>query len=618
MSTRTRDLRHALRTHRHALAWFLVSTVAFVVLTSTRPREARASAVVQVVVDPPVAEVGQAVRVAYAVRIRDESGAQIGALDFGNLEVLSDASPPQLPMMWGGGFALSIDTSTDYIVRAPAPGRYVIAGARVFEARSGRVIAQQAPVTLVVRPPPGSTQDYDAGAEPDPNVAPAPPAPPPDPDAPPAGDLTGADFNPNAFLRVAVDNPAPYLGQQVTLRVWLYIASSEANCEVSDEPTLAGFWNEALIPATRECASRWFTTNIAGRYMSVGLVRKIALFPSQSGRLTVGAVRANVEMISGGMFRSVQRMDVRSPDLQVDVREPPAAGRHPDYVPGTIGPVQLTADVDRTSGTTGETFAFTVHAMSDGSLASAIVAPPTHIDGVRVRVGSAHARHDISGDRVLSVLDIQILAVPERPGPMDLGTVELPYWDPVRGVYDVARAQLPVISVTGADLASSDPAARAQDPQSELRGLNPAPELRPHATWFHRDVLALAAIAAPPLGLALFLSLGVLLRAVSSRRRERADEKRGDPAEMAAEAHRVARSDGVRAVSLAGRALDRAVSMLCKERDDGLASLPADARALVDEARAACESARFAGVDTDAAGLVARVQRAVRAIEAEL
>ncbi|MEI8256745.1 MAG: hypothetical protein WCJ30_13805, partial [Deltaproteobacteria bacterium] len=537
MSSLARDTRHAPPTRPHALArtvaLAVVIALAFVAVSVTGPRVAQASAVVQVLVDPPVADVGQAVRIAYSVRIRNETGAQVGALDFGALEMLSDPSPPQLPMMWGGGLALSIDTSSEYIVRANAPGRYVIAGARVYEAQSGRVISQHPPVTLVVRSPPGTPGaplDYDAG-EVDPNIPPPPPPPPPDPDAPPAGDLTGANFNPNAFLRVAVDNPNPYLGQQVTLRVWLYIGSSEANCEVSDEPTLAGFWNESLIPPTRECASRWFTTNIAGRYMSVGLVRKIAIFPSQTGVLTIGAVRASVEMISGGMFRSVQRLEVRSPDLQVEVREPPAAGRRVDYVPGTVGPVQLTAEVDRATGAVGETLAFTVHAMSDGSLASAVVAPPTNVDGVRVRVGGSHARHDTSGARVASSLDTEILVVPERPGRIDLGTVQIPYWDPARGVYDVASVQLPVITVTGAALARDDSAERGQDPQSELRGLNPSPSLRPYSTWFHRDAVALITIATPPVGLALFLSLGSLLRAMSRRRRARGREAhrpRGD------------------------------------------------------------------------------------------
>ncbi len=616
MSNRARDSRSASPARRRALAWFV--TLAVAAVTLTLPRAARANAVVQVVVDPQVAEVGQAVRVAYAVRIRNETGAQVGPLDFGSLELLSDPSPPQLPMMWGGGFAMSIDTSMDYIVRATAPGRYVISGARVYEGQSGRVIAQQPPVTLIVRAPPGTPgADWDAG-EPDPNIPPPPPPPPPDPDAPPPGDLTGADFNPNAFLRVAVDNPTPYLGQQVTLRVWLYVGSSEASCEVSDEPTLAGFWNEALIPPTRECASRWFTTAIAGRYMSVGLVRKIALFPSQTGQLTIGPVRATVDMITGGMFRSMQRLEVRSPDLQVEVREAPVAGRPADYVPGTVGPVQLTAEVDRNAGTVGETFAFTVHAASDGSLASATVVPPTHVDGVRVRVGGARARHDTSGDRVLSSLDTEILVVPERPGRIDLGAVAIPYWDPARGVYDVARTQLPVIHVTGAPLPRDGSGERGQDPQSELRGLNPSPSLRPHATWFRRDALPLATIATPPLGLALIVSIGTLVRAMSRRRRARADEKRADPVEIAADARRALRSDRAKAVSLAGRALDRSLAALRRDRDDGLASLPDEARALVDAARAACDAARFAGADADAADLVARVDRAVRAIEAEL
>ena len=573
------------------------------------PSVASASANVQVTIDPPNPQVGQPFRVTYGVRIRNESGAQVGQLEFGALELLSDPSPPQLPMMWGGGFALSIDTNTEYILRAPSPGRYTISGARVYQANGGRVVAQQPPITIVVG---GTGAAIDDAGTPEANVT---PAAPPDPDAPPPGDLTGADYNPSAFLRAAVDVPNPYLGQQITLRVWLYVASSEANCEVTDEPTLAGFWNEALIPSTRECAARWFTTNVGGHFMSVGLVRKISLFPSQTGQLEIGPTRSNVEMLTGGMFRSMQRVQVRSPSIYVEVREPPTAGRPADYVPGTIGPIQLTAEVDRASGAVGETFAYTVHALSEGSLASTAIAVPSNIDGLRIRAGGAHAQHDITSGHVVSTLDTEILVVPERAGRFDLGTVQITYWDPVRNAYDVARAQMPPITAQGVALARDDSAEHGQDPQSELLALNASPVLRGYGTWFRRGAIPLVAIAVPPVALALFFSIGSMLRSLGRRRRERDDLKRTDPAELVVEARRTLSRDRVLAVSIAGRALDRALATL--KREGGMSSLSAEAARFVDEARAAGDAARFAGADADAADLVTKVERAVHAIEGE-
>jgi hypothetical protein len=596
---------HARRT---LLGWLATLVAAITLLVTSN---ARAAARVQLTIDPPNPMVGEPFRAIYSVSIRNESGAQVAPIDFGGLELLSDPSPPQLPMMWGGGFALSIDTSTEYVLRAPAPGRYTISGARVIQGQTGRVIAQQAPITIVVQGGGGGSQSFadDAGVED------APPPPPPDPDAPPVGDLTGADYNPNAFLRAAVDDPSPYLGQQITLRVWLYVASSEANCEITDEPTLPGFWNETLVPQTRECASRWFTTNVGGRYMSVGLVRKIALFPSQTGRLTIGPVRANVEMVSGGIFRAMQRLEARSPSIYVDVREPPAAGRPADYVPGTIGPVQLTAEVDRTSGAVGETFAFTVRAMSEGSLASTSLTIPSNIDGLRIRSGDAHATHDTSSGRVVSTLENEILVVPERPGRFDLGAVQVPYWDPQRNAYDVARAVLPVINVTGAPLARDDTQERGQDPQSELEPLIASPSLRPHRTWFQRGALPLATIAFPPLALIVGASFASLVRALRKRRSEREDEKRTDPIELASQARREVPRDRAKGISIAGRALDRALAAYRSEHEGSLTGLSAATRTIVDEARAACDAARFAGADADAEDLVAKVDRAVRALE---
>jgi hypothetical protein len=585
----------------------LASLLALAILLA--PAAARAAAYVELTADPPNPQAGEIIHVRYAVRIRNETAAQVAPLDFGQLELLSDPSPPQLPMMWGGGFAVSIDTASEYVLRAPAPGRYTISGARVIHAGTGRVIAQHPPLTLVVGAP---TAPDDAGA-----VDAFVPPPPQDPDAPPLGDLTGAEYDPTAFLRVALDTPEPYLGQQVVLRVWLYVASTEANCEITREPQLSGFWNESLLPPMRECAARWFTSNVGGRYMSVGLVRRIALFPTQTGELTIGPMAANVEVLTGGLFRSLHRVEAHSPPLQVTVREPPAAGRPPGYVPGTVGPVSLVAQADRDQVAVGETVTVTVRATSEGSLASARIEPPSHLDGVRVRVGDTRAAHDASAGRVTTTLLTEFLIVPERPGTFDLGEVALPYWDPAAERYGVARTRLPVVRATGAALPAERPAA-AGDAASELRPLTREPSLRPHASLFARGPLPVAVVAAPPLAFALAGMATALGRRAARRARSRAEAKRSDPAALVREAKRALEGDPARAVSLAGRALDRAVARAREQVEGGLAALPAEVRGAVDDARQACDAARFAGEAAEPRDVVTRVERAVRAIEGAL
>lgn len=583
-----------------------VLLTAFVVSLATM---AHASAFVDLQVEPAHAQVGEIIRVRYSVRVRNEVQAQVAPLDFGGLELLSDPSPPELPMMWGGGFGLSIDTATEYLVRASAPGRYTITGARVIHAATGRVLAQHPGVTVFVGGSSGSVS-VDA-SDSDASLVVQMPA---DPDMPPTGDLTGAEYNPTAFVRVAVDTPNPYLGQQVILRAWLYVSSSEVNCEVTHEPTLTGFWNEPLLPPLRECASRWFTQNVGGRYMSAGLLRKIALFPSQTGRLTIGKLTADVELLTGGLFRAIHHVEAHSPELVLEVREPPIEGRPAGYVPGVIGPVRLSAEADRTDVTVGETVTMTVRASSEGSLASARIDLPAPMDGIRVRTGGTRATHDTNSGRVTTTLVTEILAVPERAGRFELGDVELPYWDPVAGRYGIARVTLPSLRAHGASL-PAEPQVTVSDSSQLLRPLTSRPSLRGYTRWFSRGPVPVMVVLAGPVVFLLGSVATVLARRAVRSFRARVEARRADPLAMLREAKRTVERDPALALSLAARALDRSVARVRERTDGEWTGLDPDVRSLIDDARQICDSARFAGAQVDAREVVTRVERAVRAIE---
>jgi hypothetical protein len=556
--------------------------------------------------EPTRAQVGEAVSVRYTVRIRDQGAVRIMPLEFGELQLLSDPSPPQVPMMWGAGFGFSIDTANEYLVRAPRPGRYLIAGARAVDPQSGRVIATAPPVTLVV----GDVSDEGADGGVTAGEADAAGLPPADPDAPPPGDLTGADYNLVGFLRVGVDRPRVYLGEQVMYRVWAYSSSPDAGCELSEEPTFPGFWNESALTPTRECAQRWFSQQVNGRFMAIGLMRKWALFATQTGVQRFGATAGRVDVMTGGMFRQVRRSESRTPQVEVEVLEPPLAGRPEGYVPGTIGPIVLEAAADRPTCATGETATISVRARSEGSLASAQLFFERNFDGARVRAaeGRTVIEHGATG-RFETVRTTDVLVVPERAGVVNLGEARMAYWDPGAGRYGVATVALPVVRAEGAAVSAGPAALEREDPELALRPLSPAPRLRGYAPTFARGPAALAAAFAPA-GAAALGSVGLAVwrwrRRVSS---ERERVSRDDPRSLLQRAREALERDEQAALGLAQRALARAQAELAESE---LRAGP-EVERLVGEARAALDAARFAG-EGRAVDAVSTVERAVSAL----
>jgi hypothetical protein len=540
-------------------------------------------------IEPARAQVGEAVSVRYSVRIRDQGGVRIMPLNFGTLQLLSDSSPPQVPMMWGTGFGFSIDTANEYVVRASRPGRYVISGGRAVDPQTGRVVAQAAPVTLVVGDVPAV--DPDAGViAGDPDASAEAPV---DPDAPPNGDMTGAFYDMVGFFRVGVDRPRVYLGEQVMFRVWAYSSSPDAGCELTEEPTFPGFWNESAFAPTRECAQRWFSQQVNGRFMAIGLVRKWALFASQTGVQRFGSVAGRIDVMSGGMFRQVRRSESRTPQAEVEVIEPPVDGRPEGYVPGTIGPIVLDASIDRDNCSTGETATVTVRARSEGSLASAQLLFERNVDGARVR--SAEGRTVIEASatgRFESVRTTEVLVVPERAGTIALGEARIPYWDPGAQRYAIARVALPSVRATGDSVTGAAQSAAQEDPAHALRPPAAAPRLRGYAPWFVRVGPALAVSLSPSLtALGLFAGL-TFARWRKRAKSEQLTAEKNDPESLVRAALAALSSDEKEACSLASRAIDRALSEL---RESEVSVTP-ELEALVRDARASLESVRFAGV----------------------
>lgn len=578
--------------------------VAAVVASSTVASTAHATVELSVEIEPQRAQVGEPVSIRYSVRLRDQGGVQIMPLNFGSLELMSDPSPPQIPTMWGAGFGFSVDTASEYLVRAPRPGRYVITGGRAVDPRTNRVVAQAPPVTLIV----GDVGDASIEVGGDDASVQAIPA---DPDSPPAGDLTGAFFDATGFYRVGVDRANIWLGQQISYRLWVYAASSEAGCELSSEPTFPGFWNETAFSPSRECAQRWFQQSVNGRFMAIGLVRKVALFPTQTGTLSFGAVAGAVQVMSGGMFRSMHRVESRTPAVEVQVREPPAAGRPEGYVPGTIGPIVLEASVDRESCATGETATISIRARSEGSLAAARLIFDTHVDGARVRMSDGRTELHAGADgRMESVRTTELLVVPEREGRVALGELRMPFFDPSTERYGVASIVAPVVRATGDAVQREAQRTEQQDPAMVLRGMTASPSLKSYSPWFLSANRALFAALIPSFIAAMSWVFLLARRTMTGRRLAESDALKRDPATLLAQAKSLLASDPKTALGIASKAMEFSIA-----ESGEFEGLSDGAKSAVSKARESLDASRFAGTG-DAAATMQLVETAIAQVEA--
>ena len=104
--------------------------------------------------------------------------------------------------------------------------------------------------------------------------------------------IPDAEIAQNLFIRTIVDKNRAYLGEQVTVTYKLYTRLNiAAQMSISKLPQYQGFWAEEI--QTSQNIS--FNTEIIdGKQFSVGVLKRAALFPTQTGSLEVTPFELNV------------------------------------------------------------------------------------------------------------------------------------------------------------------------------------------------------------------------------------------------------------------------------------------------------------------------------------
>src|SRR5690606_33967398 len=87
------------------------------------------------------------------------------------------------------------------------------------------------------------------------------------------------------FLRATVDREEAWVGEQVTLSIWLFSRVDVSHVEGLELPKLDGFWVEDL-ESPRQLVAR--SRVIDGKPYRAYLVQRRALFPLRAGTIELG------------------------------------------------------------------------------------------------------------------------------------------------------------------------------------------------------------------------------------------------------------------------------------------------------------------------------------------
>ena len=264
----------------------------------------------------------------------------------------------------------------------------------------------------------------------------------------------------NLFIRAIVDRRKVYLGEQVTVTYKLYTRLNiAAQMSISKLPQYHGFWAEELETSSNIT----FTTEVIdGKQYRVGVLKKAALFPTQTGKLEITPFELTVpiqlrrnrnrnnffdDFFNAPFgFNQTVEYNATSNKITINVLSLPIEGK-PDSFHGAVGDFSLNVDVDKTTAKTNEAVTLKVILSGKGNL-ELLEMPelnlPSGFEKYEPKTSeNINKRNIISGSKAA-----EYLMIPRVVGTRVIPPVEFSYFNPTKKKYVTLRSKSFKLNIT--------------------------------------------------------------------------------------------------------------------------------------------------------------------------
>lgn len=343
------------------------------------------------------------------------------APDFKGFQVLS--GPNQATSMQIINGAVSASITFSYYVQVTQPGTLTIGSASV-DHKTKTYKTQPIKITVVqgAANPGGQQQQGKSGA---PNV----------------------NIADNVFIRAVADRQKVLKGEQVTVTYKLYTRMDISSPQISKLPSYQGFWAEELETASRITFS---TEVIDGKQFRVGVLKKAALFPTQTGTLSVTPFELLIpvmvpkqrrrgdifdEFFNDPFFNQAQTVEYKATSNVLKINVLPLPSENvPASFTGAVGNFSLNATLDRNTVKQNEPVTLKYVISGTGNIKL------TDLPELKLPAGfekyDAKISEQISrSGRISGQKTIEYLVVPRIQGEKEIPAIEFSYYNPSSNKY---------------------------------------------------------------------------------------------------------------------------------------------------------------------------------------
>lgn len=250
----------------------------------------------------------------------------------------------------------------------------------------------------------------------------------------------------NLFIEGQLNMETAYPGQQVTWRIVLYTQLSIDGADIIELPDFDGFYAKEK----RRFDTRVTYQTIRGKRYAVKVLHEEALFPLETGEVTIGAAKVRIGVDQGGRLGSFlipKPVLFQTQPVSLKVKSLPEPV--PQNFTGGVGQYDWSTQLDRDSLSTDDAFTLTLSIRGNGD-AKRFAAPKLSLQpGLEVFDPKVKEEEEYeNGEEVVHTRVLEYVVLPREPGQYSLNP-ELVYFDTDSNRYRTLRADnLPVVRVT--------------------------------------------------------------------------------------------------------------------------------------------------------------------------
>lgn len=289
---------------------------------------------------PPVVAVGESFEVTFT--LLNAKGKNFRPPVFGPFEVLGGPNQALSTQIINGSFSQSLSYS--YILRSSKPGKYVIGAAQIYA--NGKLISSNN-LNIEIR-----NQSASSISRTNPKIS-------------------TQDSNKDFFLKVVPSKQKAYVGEQVLVDYILYTRKSIQDHNFITDPNCTNAYTQVI----RSDGNDTRDVQVNGRMYRSRLIRRLAIFPQESGEVIVEPAELEVEFVedvTGFPFPSMIRpQDVvvkRYSTQQVKIQAIALPTPQPEDFIGASGNFSLNFGVSEKEITTDDAVSVILTVEGDGDI----------------------------------------------------------------------------------------------------------------------------------------------------------------------------------------------------------------------------------------------------------